>query len=112
MTDAKLKNGDIALDSAGRFEMLSDLDSRFQRAMICINAAKGSFIYDRDLGVDFEDEVSVAEFKDKTEQVFNEALARLKNTSAKVVEVGKRLVVTITVDGESRTEEVRTYGQV
>lgn len=111
MTDAKLKNGDIVLDSAGRFEMLDDLDARFQRAMICITAEKGRFIYDRELGVaDFE--AGVAEFKDKTEQEINEALARLKNTSAKVVEAGKKLVVTITVDGESRTEEVHTYGQV
>lgn len=112
MTDAKLKNGDISLDSAGRFELLSDSDARFQRALICMSVEKGSFIYDRELGTYLDYEVSVAQIKEKTEQSINEALARFKNTSAKVVEVGEKFVVTITVDKESRTEEVLAYGQV
>lgn len=112
MTDVKLFNGDVALDSARRMIRLNDADARFQRAVICASVGMGSFIYDRKLGCrysyDADDEVSAR----KVELCINEALARFKNTSARVIDINENITLRITVDSESRTEEVRLIGNV
>lgn len=111
MTDAKILNGDVSLDSGGRIIMLDDLDAKFQRAVICATVKKGSFIYDRALGCDYSG--AHGEYTDrKIELSLNESLARFENTSAMVLGVSDKLRIKITVDGESRTEEVRLIGNV
>lgn len=110
MTDAKLKNGDIAADSTGRLLTASDYDAVFQSAMIRINSRLGAFVYDRTLGsrLDFTKAVD----RDKAELLINEALADFENTYARVLEVGTTIKIELTINDERRTEEVRLSGNV
>ena len=90
MRDVKWEYGDILLDSAGRAELLSESDSEFQRALIRMSAKRGCFIYDR---------------------AFCEALAPCENTSARAFMVTYNGVrAEISINGETRTKEVRHYG--
>lgn len=113
MTDVKIENGDIVLDSSGRAVMLNDTDAKFQRAVICICSRKGMFIYDRELGSDVgcisADEKNSAE---KAELEINAALAKFKNTFARVIEYGEKLKIELTIDGETRITEVLLNGNI
>ena len=51
MTDIKIVDGDVAVDSTGKYIRLSEKEARFQSALISITARLGEFVYDRDLGV-------------------------------------------------------------
>ncbi len=113
MIDVKLSNGDVVADSTGRFVQVSDNDALFQRALICIGAKLGSFIYDRNLGSD----VSKVELSDtytdqKAELIVNEAIAQFENTYAKVIEYGDTLKLELEIGNESRIEEVHLNGNV
>lgn len=112
MTDIKIIDGDVYLDSGGRPERLGDTDAKFQRAVICATVRKGSFIYDRALGCDYDTGAQGELLKREAELGINEALARFENTSAKALSVGENILLRITIDGESRTEEVRLIGNV
>ncbi len=113
MIDFKIQNGDIVVDSAGRPIKLSERDAQFQRALICITANLGDFIYDRTLGSSRADiNTDETEAEQKLQLVLNEALARFENTHVKVIELGDTLTVEITIDDESRTEEVLLYGNI
>lgn len=107
MTDIKLKDGDIALLSDGNTTRLSGIDAQFQRAMICIKAKKGAFVYDRTLGSELErvraDKNGSAQ---KAQLVINEALAGFENAFAQVTHYGEKITVMLTIDGECRTMEV------
>ena len=112
MIDARLQDGELVCDSAGRFLILGDRDARFQRALIAMTAKKGAFIYNRSLGADY-DAISGADSADdvrrKTEQIFNEALADYADTSVTVTQTGEQTLVRIRVDGEERNGEVIRY---
>ena len=112
MRDVKWEYGDIVLDSAGRAELLSESDSEFQRALIRMTARRGSFIYDRELGADCGG-ISGELILKKYDQAFTEALAPYENTFARTVEQTEDGVrAEITVNGETKTEEVRHYGEL
>ena len=113
IVDTMIKNGDVATDSTGKFIKISDSDALFQRALICIGAKLGSFIYDRELGsqaeqVDKYDEYAVQ----KAELIINEALAQFEDTYAKVLEFSDTIKLEITIGNESRTEEVCSNGNL
>ena len=113
MTDVKIKDGDVVVDSTGRYEIISDTDALFQRAEICIGARLGSFIYDRQTGSEIrsikaEDDLA----KEKAELVINEALAEFEDTKAVVLQYGDIIKLTITIGDESRDTEVRLYGNI
>lgn len=108
MTDVKITNGDVDVDSAGSPLRISGADARFQRALICLTVPKGSFIYDRELGTR-QLNGSAA----RRELVFNEALARFPGERVSVTgttETG--VTVRIFIGGESRVAEVRNYGNL
>lgn len=112
MTDVKIQNGDVALDSARRMIRLGGRDAEFQRAVISATVGRGSFIYDRALGCRYsydEDDEFAAR---KVELSINEAFARFKNTSANVLDINENITLRITIGSESRTEEVRLIGNV
>ena len=44
MTDVKIENHDVALDSAGQMVYLDGADALFQRAVISASVGRGSFI--------------------------------------------------------------------
>ena len=108
MVDAKLSGGDLIADSAGNALDICGADALFQRALICVGVPRGSFIYDRSLGA----RRSGSDLQ-RTELLLNEALADHPNTSARVLDsAGETLMLQITINGESRTEEVRYNGNV
>ncbi|MBQ6387904.1 MAG: hypothetical protein IJH96_04705 [Ruminococcus sp.] len=112
MRDVKWQNGDIVLDSAGRAELLSAHDAAFQRAKIRMSARRGRFIYDRELGADC-DGIAGEMCLQQYGQAFGEALVPYENTGAKAVALTEHGVRTeITVNGETKTEEVRRYGEL
>ena len=108
MVDAMLSGGDLTADSAGNVVDISGADALFQRALVCLTVPKGSFVYDRQLGVrqDGSD-------WQRTELLLNEALAEYPGTSARALDAdGETLRLQITINGESRVEEVRYNGNV
>lgn len=113
MVDAKILNGDIVKDSAGRFVMLKDSDALFQRAIICIKTKLASFIYDRSFGSDVGEIDADAELaKENVELIINEALVKFDDTYVRVIEFGEVLKIDISIGDESRTEEVRLNGNI
>lgn len=111
MVDVKLNNGDVVCDSTGKRLTVTDSDALFQSAIISIGTKLGSFVYDRSLGSRLS-ELDSDTTKEKAEIVINEALAGLENTYAEVLELGESVKLKITINGESRTEEVRVSGSV
>lgn len=112
MTDVKIYNRDVALDSAGRMIRLGDTDARFQRAFITSSVSRGSFIYDRALGCRYIYDADDAFSERKVALGINEALARFGSARAKVLGIDSNILLQITIDGESRTEEVRLLGDL
>ena len=109
MIDAKISHGDLAAAPSGGWETISGADAEFQRALLCMTVQKGSFIYDRELGRAAAQLPSAA----KAELIFAEALAKYDNVRLCVNSVSENVAsVTVAIDGESRTQEVRSYGNV
>lgn len=113
MIDCKIENGDISVDSTGRFVRIAEKDALFQRVMICISARLGKFVYDRGLG-SVRDEIEIAgtDSLQRLELVLNEALARFENTYLTVLEYDEKIKVRICIDGECRDEEVYMFGNI
>lgn len=113
MIDCRIENGDVAVDSTGRFVRIAEKEALFQRVMICISAKLGEFVYDRGLGSRRE-EIEKVGMNDsqRLELVLNEAVARFENTYVSVIEFGEKIKVSICIDGECRTEEVYMFGNI
>ncbi|MBQ1838462.1 MAG: hypothetical protein II127_02470 [Ruminococcus sp.] len=108
MIDIKWQNGDLAVDDAGNAVPIGDTDARFQRALMRMTVPKGSFIYDRALGVR-----SGGTDSRRRELLLAEALADCPDTRVRVTGMTENgTTVEIIIGGESRTEEVRAYGNV
>ena len=109
MIDAKLKNGDLATDTGGNVEMLSGADAAFQRAVICMTAQKGSFVYNRELGAPS----CVPGDSARLALSYSEALAALEDSEINSVRLeNNAAIVSLTVNGETREAEVRTYRNI
>ncbi len=104
MTDVKIENGDIVLDSSGNTVLLNDFDARFQQAVVCIKSKKGSFVYDRELGSELDSSKNLSAAQ--TEFEINAALARFDGVTASVTDSSEGLCVKLTIDGETRVTEV------
>ena len=52
--DAKIENGDIALKPDGEYVTVSGIEEAVQRVRIAALTNRGSFCYDRSLGVDYD----------------------------------------------------------
>lgn len=103
MIDAKIQNGDVAADPGGSPVMLSGTDAAFQRAVICMTAPKGSFVYDRELGT----LPCVPDDSERLALVFSEALAGFEDTVVESVRLEESAAfVTLTAEGETREVEV------
>ena len=107
MIDVKITNGDVETDSAGSAKRISGRDVLFQRARLCMTVPKGSFVYDRELGA--QRGVTAAQ----TELLLGEALVKYPGTLVHVLGMTDGVArVSVGIDGESGTEEVRSYGNV
>ena len=108
MGDVKLQNGDIVLDGTGNAMVIGDSDARFQRALVRMTAARGGFIYDRELGV-----LPLGDDLRRAELALNEALSLCPGARVRLLEKGdESMTVQLTINGESRREEVCFYGDV
>lgn len=52
--DVKIENGDIALMTNGDYKMIGDLDEAVQRVRMVMLTDRGTFVFDRTLGVDYD----------------------------------------------------------
>lgn len=108
ITDVLIKDGDIVLDSSGNTVMLSGIDAKFQRALFCIKAKRGKFIYNRELGSQLDDFFTNESCSAQTAELeINEALAGFDNTFARVSQHGEQMIAEINIDGEIRILEVQ-----
>lgn len=108
MIDVKIKDGDVVTDSTGCPVYAEGADALFRRAVLRLTPPRGSFIYNRELGTE-----QCGEDRAHTELLFAEALAGYADTQVRVLQIGDGVVsVQLTIDGESRVEEVRRYGDV
>ena len=112
MTDARLVNGDLALDASGNVQTVSGADALFQRAAVRLGSRLGSFVYDRTLGSRHDYFAADPMAAQRLELLLNEGLTGLDNTFVTVTDVGESIEVTININGESRQTEVRLYGDV
>lgn len=110
MTDVKLINGDVMRDSSGRYVMLEGADALFQRALNCVSAVRKGFIYDRALGCDPLEGGLTSPMQ--AQLLINEALCDYDNTYARVLSVGESVRLRLSINGESRTQEVLPHGQL
>lgn len=111
-----LSQGDIALTAAGERILLKAADEAVQRFLITASVAKGSFMYQRELGVDYS-ELSADDplIREKLELRFAEAAsgilgARIKVNAVDTVHMTAR--VTVTACGHQRTTEVNLSGKL
>ena len=51
MVDVKWRNGETVTDDTGNVVRIGGRDALFQRTLLRLTVPKGSFIYDRELGV-------------------------------------------------------------
>ena len=108
MVDVKWRNGEAVTDDTGNVVRIGGRDALFQRTLLRLTVPKGSFIYDRELGV----RRGGADMR-RRELLFAEALADCPDARVRVTELGEGVAtVEITIGGESRTEEVREYGNL
>ncbi len=113
MVDVMLKNGDIELNSMGGAVMLGGFDAAVQRALICLNTRRGSFIYDRSLGVPPLSPGSGCRIdRQRLEMLINEALADSEDIYVEVLSADESLKIRINAENQSRIEEVFPFGDV
>lgn len=106
MYDAVIINGDAELDGCGRVKTVTGSDALLQRAYVSLCVKKGSFKYNRELGVD-SDALLRCQRREEAELVLNEALAGLDNTAARVtVFEAHRLVVEVSAGEQTKVWEV------
>ena len=97
--DAKLKDKDICTDSTGEYVMIDGIEEIIQRAVISLTVPKGSFVYDKNLGSDYND-FKANDIK-QAEMIINESLVNMGNVYIKVKSIsneGNKINMSITVN--------------
>lgn len=88
--DIKLVNGDIGISSSGEYSYVSAIDEALQRAVLCAQIPKGSFIYNKDLGTELADIDTASPLALKTaEMLISEALMGTTGFKVKVSSLTK-----------------------
>ncbi len=112
MTDIKIKDGDIMLDSTGNTVELQGAEAVLQQVIMCITAEKGGFIYNKDMGVPPVTDVSGERECRRLEALLREAVqsvegAKLYLDSAQQLIDGRILAgITVTYKEEIMPVEV------
>lgn len=114
--DAKIKDGDIMLRANGDYAAVSELDEAIQRVRTVALTDRGSFIYDRSLGVDYDafssdDEDPAA----KLDMLFKEAAAGIGGVEIEVLSydpASATVAIKVNYHGKSAVTEVDISGNI
>lgn len=83
--DIKLENGDFSVSANGDIKTVDGVDEILQRVKICCSIKKGSFLYDKELGVDYENaDISSQRGLKQLEMLLNEAVIDISGVRVEI----------------------------
>ncbi len=89
-TDTLIKNGDIAVDSGGRYVHIIDDEELLQQAYISVAAKLGNFVYNRELGSElYKGNINDENYAEKINLIMSQTLVDYPQVKAEVVAVRK-----------------------
>jgi len=114
--DVRITDGDIAMASNGGVEYIGSLDEAVQRVRFVALTARGRFIYDRDLGVDY-DALSAEDCvtADRLDMLLKEAAAPIGGVETEVLSYDANssiMQIRVTHNGRSAVTEVDISGNI
>lgn len=104
--DCKIQNGDISLDSCGKYIHLIEEEELLQRAYIKIAMRFGKFFYNRKLGVENLPKKDDDRFVDKFNLIIKEALVDCPKVFGEVVECNDNGVRIFLKCGDFEREDI------
>lgn len=112
--DIRIENGDIVLNANGDYARIDDLDEAVQQVRAVVLTERGSFVYDRGFGVDYDafDETHDAA---RLDMLIREATADIAGVETEVLSYdAERRIVRLKVYylGRSAETEVNLSGIV
>lgn len=110
--DTLVMDGDYLLDECGEVQNIYSIDEACQRVRLILSVKKGSYVYDRELGVDFSSLDSSQNRDKEAELLCREALVNqteIEIGSVKITDAdkGKNLSLTVIYKGISKAVEVK-----
>lgn len=107
-TDTLIKNGDIVLDSGGRYVHINKNEELLQQAYISVATKLGNFVYNRELGSDFYKVSSDDEnYAEKINLIMAQTLVDYPQIKAEVIAVRKpKIKIKFSCNGSEREEIV------
>ena len=114
--DARIENGDIALRLNGDYDTVSGLDEAVQRVRMVMMTNRGTFLYRRGLGVDY-DAFSPQEENPvgKLDMLIKEAIAGIDGVDAEALRYDAQnaiVGVRVTYNGRAAETEVDISGNL
>lgn len=89
--DILISDGDIAALSAGGYSYIHGIEEAVQRVLISVLTAKGSFVYDRELGTDYGSlRADDALITKKLDMLIKEACCDIAETDVEVISFDSR----------------------
>ena len=106
--DTLIKDGDIAVDSGGRYIHISGDEELLQQAYICVCAKLGGFVYNRGLGSEiYKKAFDEENYTEKINLMMDQSLADYPQVKAEVVAVRKpKLRIRFTCNNSIREEVI------
>lgn len=83
--DIMLRNGDIVTDMSGEPVYIDGMDEILQRVLICIGVEKGSFLYDKDFGMEKPSSLNTPRDIGRLETLLREAIISVGGACVEVV---------------------------
>lgn len=112
--DVKIVDGDITMQANGDLMYIDGLDEAVQRVKMVVMTDKGTFLYDRNLGVDYdafsdEEEDPVG----KLDMLIKEAVADIGGVETKVLSYDAATVrIKVIYNGKAAVTEVDISGNI
>ena len=113
--DVRLKDGDVYYTAAGETEYLCAAREAAQRACIAASVTKGSFLYNRSLGVDYAAITDTDRAAEKLDMLIKEASAGISGADVAVTGADPdetTAALSVTYENETITTEVDLDGNL
>lgn len=116
--DTKIENGDMVLDSTGAPVYIDGTEELWQRAMFCITAKKGGFMYNKAMGSEAVTSVLTERDRKNLEARLKEAVVDITglevclSSAEELVDGTIKAEVTFLSDGEEINQEVFFDGEL